>query len=416
VKTTKRSRPLTAKGGLRRTLVLVVALLWTIGSSFSSAYGANQSELPKPAEPTKPAESTRPSSTSLLDIKLEPSRPQPAAGTGLGITAELRNTSPDSILYLRESNVTLTLPPELEGPFEQSQGWYALFPTEPHPPNQDTDAEIALHPGDVYQVIWTRNPSHQSQNDQARQGFLGFISSLSSEVATELRFVLFAPGDYKINVNVKYWTDPNYTCGAYRTWFQSAVLHVAAPQFVILFGAVFGGLIAYYIVPRARRSIVLAIVRMNKRPGMVLARLSKELVGATGSVLISTIATILLSRLSETQFLIRITVNDVWGAMAVGFVANFAGLSWLNKLIPKSISEQQVNDDIGRGEKHEYVDKPQANEPQVSNDRADATAFQKRAEKLTVEESQSRRDGIPPNTQSKETERPVSVEPTSIKK
>lgn len=416
MKTTKRSRPLAAKGGLRRTLVLIVALLWTIGSSCTSAYGANQSELPKPAEPTKPAESTKPSSASLLDIKLEPSRPQPAAGTGLGITAELRNTSPDSILYLRESNVTLTLPPELEGPFEQSQGWYALFPTEAHPPNQDTDAQIALHPGDVYQVIWTRDPSHQSQNAQVRQGFFGFISSLSSEVATELRFVMFAPGDYKINVNVKYWTDPKYPDGAYRTWFQSAVLHVAAPQFVILFGAVIGGLIAYYIVPRARRSIVLAIVRMNRRPGMVLAWLSRELVGATGSVLISTIATILLSRLSETQFLIRVTVNDVWGAMAVGFVANFAGLSWLNKLIPKSITEQQGKEDITRVGRHEYPDKPQPSEPQVSKTQADANGLQKPAATPEMEESNPRRDGIQPGAQSKETEHPVSAETTTIER
>jgi hypothetical protein len=46
-------------------------------------------------------------------------------------------------------------------------------------------------------------------------------------------------------------------------------------------------------------------------------------------VFLSVITTILLSRIAESQFLVRVTVNDVWGAIAVGFLANFAGYNVL---------------------------------------------------------------------------------------
>jgi hypothetical protein len=57
------------------------------------------------------------------------------------------------------------------------------------------------------------------------------------------------------------------------------------------------------------------------------------MVGILGAALLSIIVTILLARLSETQFLIRITVADFWGAVAIGFVANYAGAEVLNKII-----------------------------------------------------------------------------------
>ena len=46
------------------------------------------------------------------------------------------------------------------------------------------------------------------------------------------------------------------------------------------------------------------------------------------------IVTILLSRIADTQFYVRITVNDLWGAIALGFIANYAGYRFLLKLVP----------------------------------------------------------------------------------
>ena len=50
------------------------------------------------------------------------------------------------------------------------------------------------------------------------------------------------------------------------------------------------------------------------------------------SVLLSIIGTILLSRLADTQFLVKVTVNDFWGAVAIGFVINATGKKLLAKI------------------------------------------------------------------------------------
>jgi len=54
-----------------------------------------------------------------------------------------------------------------------------------------------------------------------------------------------------------------------------------------------------------------------------------------GAVLLSAIVTILLARISETQFLIRVTVADLWGAVAIGFVANYLGAELIKKMIDR---------------------------------------------------------------------------------
>jgi hypothetical protein len=59
----------------------------------------------------------------------------------------------------------------------------------------------------------------------------------------------------------------------------------------------------------------------------------KELAGVAGAILLSTMATILPSRISETQFLIKVTITDVWGAIAIGFVANYIGAKVLDKIL-----------------------------------------------------------------------------------
>jgi hypothetical protein len=66
----------------------------------------------------------------------------------------------------------------------------------------------------------------------------------------------------------------------------------------------------------------------------ILEPVAKELAGIAGSVLLSAMVTILLSRISETQFLIKVSITDFWGAVAIGFVANYAGAKILDRFLP----------------------------------------------------------------------------------
>ena len=60
----------------------------------------------------------------------------------------------------------------------------------------------------------------------------------------------------------------------------------------------------------------------------------KQLIVLAGSVLLSVIITILLSRIEAAQSLIKVNASDFWGGIAVGFLANYGGSALLSKMVP----------------------------------------------------------------------------------
>jgi hypothetical protein len=164
-----------------------------------------------------------------------------------------------------------------------------------------------------------------------------FAPNMGWLVASELNFIFFTPGDYKISVVAEYWENEELPDGDYRTSTQAAMIRVAAPQSVILLGAVSGGFIAYLLL------------RVNRRQGettdergraTMIKRIIGEVARFIGSILLSAIITILLSRISETQFLVRVTVNDFWGAIAVGFIASWVGSRTIEKFLPEGSEDK----------------------------------------------------------------------------
>jgi hypothetical protein len=274
-----------------------------------------------------------------LDITLAASRPQLSPGSTLAITGTLTNTSTDSTLYLTQASVTLMEPPELEGPIGYLRGWYAYFPSGVSTDTgkaryDDAKIVVALRPGASTVVGWSPNlrlTAGDSEPGVSREWF--------EQVKTQLRYLFFVPGDYLISVQAKYWTDPKRPEQDYRITTQNMTVHMLAPQFVILLGAALGGLIAYFIFPSSRiRQAVQGEIQTPSgavsEVSRVVGSVSKGLGGALGAMLWSAIVTILLSRLSGTQFLIQVTASDFWGAIAIGLVAQYAGLKGLEKLFP----------------------------------------------------------------------------------
>jgi hypothetical protein len=68
------------------------------------------------------------------------------------------------------------------------------------------------------------------------------------------------------------------------------------------------------------------------------------LFGLLGAIALSIIVTILLSRMSESQSLIRITATDLWGAIAIGFISNYAGISLLRSILPTPTGGKSPSD------------------------------------------------------------------------
>jgi hypothetical protein len=278
-----------------------------------------------------------------LEIRLAASRGQLTAGGPVGITGTLTNASSDSMIYLTQQSVTLLQPPELEGP-RGLLSWPAYFPSERQFDTGfvylDPDSVIlALRPGQSTTIGWSPTGSstmiYQSESLLRR----AVKAVIPDAIENELHFIFFTPGDYQISVQAKYWTDSRRPQFGYLTATQTMMVRVLAPQFVILLGAALGGLIAYIVFPNRRIKKMVAIEKDTplshlRQVGRGLVWAQKHVGAAALAMLWSAVVTILLSRLSETQLPIRVTVADFWGAIAIGLIAQYAGSKWFERLVP----------------------------------------------------------------------------------
>ena len=95
------------------------------------------------------------------------------------------------------------------------------------------DTPMTIAGGDSYAIEWTLGTPSGGLLQQMQPE--GVIQSIVRKVKSEMEFVFFSPGDYEATVTLSYHAgDPP---DSFRTITQSAVVHVAAPQSVILLGA-----------------------------------------------------------------------------------------------------------------------------------------------------------------------------------
>lgn len=345
---------LATDGGCRRRApAALAAVLWSAAAALVAA-----ATPPPDAEPV-------PVPDVALQIKVDTSRPQPYVGSGLGITAEFKNLSKRSVLFLSSDTTTLTLPPELEGPFQPIYGREAFFPSEndqwranqAKPEPQRQAVLIAIQPGESYRAAWV----FDAQADRLARAHAGPADAAASspkrgkqaespsqwtawdEITAALRYLFFVPGDYKVLVQAKVGNGESPVNGGFRyhTFSETALIKVAAPQFVIMFGAMLGGLICLFLFPPHHAQTLTGALAANDRLAVVRAML-RWLNSVAGACLLSAIVTILLARLSESQFLVKINVNDFWGAIVVGFLAQYTGISILDRLL---LARQQTRKD-----------------------------------------------------------------------
>jgi hypothetical protein len=306
------------------TLPAVAPLPATYAQSTGAATDASASITP-----------AKPSGLGKLDVAIVTSRAQATVGSDIGVVGILTNRG-DSVVYISESSVVLALPPELVDPAYAStiESW---FPTEHNSsdtiPRNTKDIVVALQPAVSYPVFFRFGRYQSRPQGDKRPTWLGWVKG-------QLGAFGFTPGKYQISVVAKSWVD---SAGAplhprrYVTQTQSAMVDVAAPQYVVMTGAAIGGLLAYLLFPSRRRREEEKSQKVDtegnlfKRTWVVTMRVRKALWSAVLAMLWSAIVTILLARLSDTQFVVRVTIQDFWGAIALGFVAQYAGAKWLEK-------------------------------------------------------------------------------------
>jgi hypothetical protein len=274
-------------------------------------------EANKPAVNKQPETSNIPATAAsgvALKITLKASREQASAGDFFGVTATIENISNQTVFFTGNS-FSLTAPPEIdpEGP----SPWPAFFPGHYSPgvsPEEYDKEVIALPPKSTIPAMWNQ--------DYRRSPSQGVKESIRDSIKDFFRGLKFPPGKYTLTVVGGYWdTEDAASEESNEGWHtQTADMQesIGAPQSTVVFGAILGGIFAFWLIWRNDRSLYRG---WNK--GIW--------VGLLSAMLLSVIVTILLARLSETEFIIRTTVNDLWGAMAVGFIGAASGPTILQR-------------------------------------------------------------------------------------
>jgi hypothetical protein len=260
------------------------------------------------------------SNKNALKVTLKASRDQAIAGSDFGITAQIENTS-DRPVYIAPSSFAMTAPPELDS--EGPRDWLAFFPglltiagTQPQ------NTVIVLEPGSNISAFWSGNIQHSGAH-APKTGLLSSACRIVTYDCSDLiRSLSFSPGKYTLTIVGSYWdTYEGAKAKSIERHTQATELQeqINAPQPVILFGAAIGGAIAFLLLTKVQPSAPSGWARVRWIPGLLSA------------VLLSMIVTILLARLSQSQFIISVTVNDFWGAVAVGFIIAASGPTILQK-------------------------------------------------------------------------------------
>lgn len=341
-----------------------LALAATLAVAASVAIGAAQN-APAPKQTGAKAPATTDGRmpdlkpNGFLKVTIHTSRAEVTVDGAYGVFADFENTATAAI-KLYQSDVELIVQPEVTYSGTCSFRIVAWFPTEPEEteeqqkvataqagqaPPADRRPSIQIQPNEHYTVVWNVS-RHTTSND----GDTGKDKGKEAECTSRSWFaqlLSFAPGSYTFTVVGKLYGDDANPAGApagsaplYHTFTESTTLKVTVPQISAMVAAGFGGLIAYLVMVFRTDS--------NKDFDNIRTAASKKdwkgtagygvllLVHAISAFLLAAVITVVMNRLSDTHFPISVSVNDVWGAMTIGFVSYFMGDKLIDTIASKA--------------------------------------------------------------------------------
>ena len=281
-------------------------LLFLILLSLAAGDGSGQGSAQRGTAPADPK------SDSPIKLTLRSSRAQLASDTAFEVNVTIENTS-DKTIYITSNYLTLTLPPEVDPmpPGENSWSqWRSVPGTGILEPNTDPwEKVIPVQPGSRMLVTI---PVTQ----------LGFWHRFAAGMK-------LVPADYTMHVVCAYWTsmeDAGKRSPNFSTQVADLTVPFVAPLPAILGGAALGGFLAFVLLP----NLWLPVQRKLSdhhwlEQTFIIFR------GFALSALLSVVVAILLSRVSGSQFLVSVSVQDFWGSVAVGFIAAASGTGVLQR-------------------------------------------------------------------------------------
>jgi hypothetical protein len=273
--------------------------------------------------PLLPAKTTEASPQELLKLTIGSSRASVTRDGSYGVFADLEDVSKD-ILTIKAAETMLIVQPEVSQPNACVASQMGIFPAQSTSDQAGSKtSEIHLRPNEHYKVFWDLSRHGQTDPNCSQQ------SQLKSKLGDILGFV---PGDYAFTVEgIAYTPGPAGQPPMAHTYTATTTLNVSISQVLTAFAAFLGALFAYLVValqpghdfdrwrsdlPTGDRVKVVGVLIRNA--------FSAGLLGAA--------VTIVASRLSDTQFPVKVSVSDFWGALTIGFVAYFVGSRFISTI------------------------------------------------------------------------------------
>ena len=264
----------------------------------------------------------------ILKVTISPSRSSVTRDGSYGVFADLENLSSE-VVTIKAAQTKLIIQPEVTQPYACVESVSAIFPMSSQPDGTDPKkAEVRIQPKEHYTVFWGLVDHDQPENcrhPRLRQlaDYLGFV-----------------PGDYTFTVQGILYIQPN---GApepvSHTYRETVTLHVGISQVGTAIAAFFGALLAYFVVSLQPGQ---DLGRWKTAPATGQSEQFKSFAAvvrnAVSAGLLGSTVTIVASRLSDTQFPIKVSVNDFWGALTIGFVSYFIGAKFIATIAAKFLA------------------------------------------------------------------------------
>lgn len=280
-----------------------------------------------------------------IDVKLTSSRGELIAGDSLAVFGEIQNRG-DAPVWIVSRFTNLLPTPELWGTLASGGSLTAFFPSTSRTVGDDV---IRINPASAYTVLWQID--HLSnytggygdvdgKEPTAPTRQISPFDRLLERIALAWSgYLFFLPGEYRVSAMFHVWPEPprrndsgevvNLNDSISRA--ADLTIHVESSPWVLIFGACVGGLLCFTLQTLHGLGSGQLTWRM-RTVGLIL-------LGVMTAVLLTSVVTILLSRLASSQFIVTVAVRDFWGAIATGFVIQWLGYPLISKILPPDVAE-----------------------------------------------------------------------------
>ncbi len=284
------------------------------------------------------------SASHYLRVTINPSTAKIIEGAVYGLDAELENVATVPITIDVEQ-IQLAVQPELAPPNVSCTWFYNAGA------NDKVPSPIVMQPGDHFTLFFDTGA-------KARPGALKDIPWCEADYWGRFRRRLdFVPGNFAFVVTGTFVftptptssapgstsTDPSTSTKPEEHYFtETASLPVTIDQAQMILYAGIGGLMAFLVMSFRKASTLSEyagkVQATSDKPPPKLLIILRE---AAAAILLSITVTVVAGRLSTTSFPVKVSVDDFWGALTVGFVSYFIGGKFIDKLSQGATSGSQ---------------------------------------------------------------------------